>query len=77
MAVDTLGNLLSVLITPANEQERAQVEKLASAVQEITGNNIELAYVDQGYTGEAPREAAKQNGIELFVCPSSRRHVSK
>ena len=67
IAVDTLGNLLSVLITPANELERAQVEKLTNAVQQVTGNNIELAYVDQGYTGDAPREAAKQNGTKLFV----------
>jgi hypothetical protein len=26
------------------------VEKLAEVVQEITGDTIELAYVDQGYT---------------------------
>ena len=50
IAVDTLGNLLSLLVTPANEQERAQVAQLASAVQEVTGGNVELAYVDQGYT---------------------------
>ena len=29
LAVDTLGHLLAVLVTPANEQERAQVGKLA------------------------------------------------
>ncbi|MBV9258909.1 MAG: transposase, partial [Ktedonobacteraceae bacterium] len=27
-AVDTLGNLLTLLVTPANEQDRAQVSKL-------------------------------------------------
>ena len=52
MAVDTLGNLLSLVVTPANEQERAQVAQLASAVQEVTGDNVDLAYVDQGYTGD-------------------------
>lgn len=67
MAVDTLGNLLSVLVTPANEQERAQVAQLATAVQEVTGGNVELAYVDQGYTGEEPAKAAQDNGINLFV----------
>lgn len=67
MAVDTLGNLLSVLVTPANEQERAQVAELASAVQEITGDNVQLAYVDQGYTGEDAAHAAEQHGIKLFV----------
>jgi len=51
-AVDTLGHLLALHVTAANEQDRTQVEKLAEAVQEITGKNIELAYVDQGYTGD-------------------------
>ena len=42
-AVDTLGHLLALHVTAADEQDRAQVEKLAEAVQEITGENIELA----------------------------------
>lgn len=33
-------------MTPANEQERAQLEALAQAVQEVTGQCVELAYVD-------------------------------
>jgi hypothetical protein len=32
MAVDTLGYLLAVHVTPANKQERAQVFKLCEAV---------------------------------------------
>jgi hypothetical protein len=36
MAVDTLGHLLALLVTPANEQERAQVSALAERVQEVT-----------------------------------------
>ena len=67
MAVDTLGNLLSVLVTPANEQERAQVAELTSDIQEITGHTIELAFVDQGYTGDEPARAAEENGVKLFV----------
>ena len=51
-AVDTLGQLLALHVTPANEQDREQVEQLAKAVQEITGETVELAFVDQGYTGE-------------------------
>lgn len=66
-AVDTLGHLLALTVTPANEQERAQVEALAEEVQEVTGNNVELAWVDQGYTGEEPAEAAEGYGIELAV----------
>ncbi|PPB82987.1 DDE family transposase [Mycetohabitans endofungorum] len=36
MAVDTLGLLLAVHITPANAQERAQVAELARQVQHVT-----------------------------------------
>ncbi len=67
MAVDTLGLLLSLHVTAADEQDRAQVGKLAKAVQKQTGRTVELAYVDQGYTGETPAEAAKKQGIELSV----------
>jgi len=67
IAVDTLGNLLAMVVTPANEQERAQVAELAEAVQEVTGDHVELAYVDQGYTGEETAVAARAHGMELEV----------
>jgi len=67
VAVDTWGHLLALLVTPADEQERAQVEELASAVQQVTGEHVELAYVDQGYTGPEPAEAAAGHGIQLAV----------
>jgi transposase len=66
-AVDTLGQLLALHVTPASEQDRAQVEELAEAVQEATGEAVELAYVEQGYTGEEPAEAAEEHGIRLEV----------
>lgn len=66
-AVDTLGELLALVVTPANEQDRAQVAALATAVQEVTGETVELAYVDQGYTGDEPAAAAQAHGIELAV----------
>ena len=66
-AVDTLGNLLSLLVTPANEQDRAQVGELTQRVQEATGQSVEIAFVDAGYTGDAPAEAAKEHGIRLEV----------
>jgi len=37
LAVYTLGQLLSVVITPANEQDCAQIGELGRQVQEITG----------------------------------------
>ena len=67
VAVDTLGNLLAVAITPANEQERAQVGELCRQVQEATGEKVKVAFVDQGYTGEAPAADAAEHGIELVV----------
>lgn len=66
-AVDTLGHLLALQVTPANEQDRAQVGELAGQVQQITGEHVELAYVDQGYTGEAAQDAAAEHGIQLEV----------
>jgi transposase len=66
-AVDTLGHLLAARVTPANEQERAQVAAPAEEVQQVTGNTVEVAFVDQGDTGEEPAEAAAEHGIELVV----------
>lgn len=66
-AVDTLGHLLALHVTAAEAQDRAQVERLAEQVQQITGDTVELAYVDQGYTGEAAQQAAAKHGIELKV----------
>jgi transposase len=67
LAVDTLGYLLSLHVTPANQQDREQVAKLAKDVQKQTGKSVELAYVDQGYTGETAAKAAEKQGIELSV----------
>jgi transposase len=67
VAVDTLGHLLSLHVTAADEQDRQQVGKLAKDVQKQTGKSVELAYVDQGYTGERPAEAAAKQRIELSV----------
>jgi transposase len=66
-AVDTLGHLLALKVTAANEQDRAQVAELAQAVQSATGENVQLAYVDQGYTGEQPAADAAAHGMKLEV----------
>jgi len=66
-AVDTLGHLLALKVTAASEQERAQVADLVEEVQEVTGGTVEVAYADQGYTGEAPAAAAASQGIRLVV----------
>ncbi len=67
LAVDTLGQLLALHFTPASVQERSQVGALAEAVQAATGQSVEIAFVDQGYTGAAPAIAADAHGIQLEV----------
>jgi transposase len=52
MAIDTLGHLLALHVTPANVDDRAEVGKLADAVQNATGETVDLIYVDQGYNGK-------------------------
>ncbi len=67
LAVDTLGYLLGLQVTAANEQERAQVGELAQQVQAATGDHVEVAFVDQGYTGEDAEQAAMEHGLRLEV----------
>lgn len=72
LAVDTLGHLLALRVTAANEGDRAQVAALAQAVQEATGQeatgqSVEVAYVNQGYTGEKAALDAQEHGIRLEV----------
>lgn len=66
-AVDTLGHLLALHVTPAHEQDRAQVAELAEQLQKVSDGHVELAFVDQGYTGEIPAAAAQADGIRLQV----------
>ena len=67
IAVDTLGHLLALHVTPASEQDRTQVGELAAQIQEVTDEHVELAYVDQGYTGEQAHAEAAAHGIQLEV----------
>lgn len=67
IAVDTLGHLLALTVTAANEQERGQVFALAEEVPQATGQGVKVAFVDQGYTGDQPAADAANHGIELVV----------
>jgi transposase len=71
LAADTLGHLLALCVTAADEQDRAQVSELAKRAQEETGKMVEIAFVDQGYTGENAADAAEERGIKLEVAPLS------
>jgi len=75
LAVDTLGHLLALCVTAADEQDRAKVAELAERVQAETGETVEIAYVDQGYTGESATDAAEEHGIRLEVVklPTAKR----
>jgi transposase len=67
LAVETLGHLLALCVTAADEQDRAQVSELAKRVQAETGERVEIAFVDQGYTGQNAADAAAEHGIRLEV----------
>ena len=67
MAVDTLGQLIAMTVTSADEQERAQVKALCEAVQEATGETVKLARANQGYTGEQARQDAQASEIDLRI----------
>ncbi len=45
------------------EQDRDQVQQLTQKVQAITGETVEVAFVDEGYTGEKAEQAAQGEGI--------------
>lgn len=39
--------------------------QLAAPVQAVTGASVEVAFVDQGYTGDQPADAAAAHGMQL------------
>jgi transposase len=67
LAVDTLGNLLALHVTPASTDDRAEVGRLTQVVQAATDESVDVAYADQGYNGPNAASAAAANGIELVV----------
>ena len=67
LAVDTLGEALALLVTPANAQDRAQVAALAAAVQDVTGGTVEAGFVDQGDSGAQAAADAGQCSVKALV----------
>lgn len=71
--MDTLGHLPALPVTlinrlgQVNQQEQHQVAESAEAVQEVTNENVTLAYLEQGYTGDEAGEGAAAQGIRLEV----------
>jgi transposase len=67
LAVDTLGHVLALQVTPADVDDRAEVERLVDAVQDATAGSIAVAFADQGYNGEKAKLAAKAQGVDLVI----------
>jgi transposase len=67
MAVDTLGYLLALVVTPASTQDRDAVARLARELQEATGETVEVAFVDGVYKGPVAHDAAQSEGLRLKV----------
>ena len=67
LAVDTLGHLLALVVTPADVGDREVVAELAARVRDASEARVEVAFVDQGYTGERAAADAGAAGIELVV----------
>jgi transposase len=66
-AVDPMGHLLALIVTPADMQERDLAAGLAEQVQEVTGGGVMVAFVDQGYTGQATAADVAAEGVEVIV----------
>ncbi|TFZ61404.1 IS5 family transposase [Methylorubrum sp. Q1] len=75
LAVDTPGHVVALHVTPADVDDRAEVGRLAAEVQAETADSVELAFVDQGYSGPKPAAAASAHGIDLEVvkAPEAKR----
>jgi transposase len=65
--VETMGTLLALAVTPANQAERRQLSALAQRVQEVTGETVEVLYAEAAYTGEETAAAAQAHGLRLVV----------
>ena len=65
LAADTMRDLLAQHVSPASEDDRPAVARLAEAVQEATDNRSTLAYPDQGCTGEKSLSVAREKDIYL------------
>ncbi|KQT59783.1 transposase [Methylobacterium sp. Leaf456] len=75
LAVDTPGHVVALHVGPADVDDRAEVGQLAAEVQAETQDSVELAFVDQGYSGPKPAAAASVHGIALEVvkAPEAKR----
>ena len=62
MAVDTMGNLLALTVTPADEQERSQVKALCEAVQRRHGRDGQAGVGGSGLHGRSGQGRCQGDG---------------
>ena len=67
-AVDTRGHLMALCASAGNVDDRQAVYELCESVQEITGQNVEVMFADQGYTGEAVQDDANWKRLKPVRC---------
>ena len=65
--VVTLGHLLALHVRLASAGGPGEVERLARTVQAVTGDQVDIADVDLGYTRQRAADAAATHGIRLEV----------
>jgi len=65
LAVDTLGHLLALYMTPANASDRKQVAELTKQVQNLTNGSVEIGFANAGYTGQPAAQAAAEQAVQL------------
>lgn len=67
IAVDTLGLLLAVLVTPASTQDRAAAPCLLRRLRTAAGNRLFLVWADGGYTGTLLQHAWRTFGLVIQI----------
>lgn len=62
-------------MTPASAEDGGEVERLARTMHAVTGDNVDIAYVDQGYTGARAANAPAAHGttLEVIKLPEAKR----
>ena len=62
-----MGNLVSLLVTSADVQDRDRVAEIVKDVQEVTGQSVKVVYADGGDSGAVTAEAARESSVELVI----------
>jgi transposase len=73
IAVDTMGLLLAVLVTPASTQDRAAAPRLLRLLR-ATGRRLRHVWADGGYTGHSIDDARKL-GLRMQIVQRLHTHT--